>query len=166
MISNKLPYSEIFYPLLEAIHKAIWHCFEHHTKSKVFNLTENDKTLNKIIYKPFEKFYKRGINKHISKGLSKDSQFKFHIFPRLSKLTIQAYKDANDVSKKATFKAIAIPSPLTILYNALTIPEEPQTSAYSLALCRTMLYYFLDLHPEEANIKTNYPHLHQFFEII
>jgi KaiC/GvpD/RAD55 family RecA-like ATPase len=176
-----LPYSEVFYKLLQSIHQSLWYCYsfdQTETEKKRINpkyqkkfLEETDKTLESH-FKIFEKWYRAGINKHISKGLAPDPQKKFSIYPRISKITIQAYKDAKTLSEKANSKATVLPSPLNILYQFLTIPSEPQSSAYPLVLCRSMLFIFFGLHPthpdieniENPEFKNHYPNLDPFTE--
>jgi KaiC/GvpD/RAD55 family RecA-like ATPase len=155
-MNGQLPYDKIFYPLLVAIHRALFEC---HIFCKTNNIEDLSAEIPQInsCFKEFEKFYKSGTNKHISSGLSLTDQQRRLIFPRLSRLTIQAYKESQTISKKSDFSG-TIPSPLSILYNALIVPSEPQTSAYSLVLCRTMLFFAMNLLPgkKEKNFDNHF----------
>ncbi|MDR1407252.1 MAG: hypothetical protein LBJ23_04300, partial [Tannerella sp.] len=55
---------------------------------------------------------------------------------RLMYLLVNTYADVQDEKTRG----FCIPSPLYILYQMLTIPEEPQSAAYALLFCRTLLY--------------------------
>lgn len=158
---STLPYGDVFYPLLISLHKALLYCYKVNKVGKKI-VSEDDEVLAKI-FSEFEKFYKPGINKHLLKGLSKNAQKKFNVYPRLSKLTIQAFYESQRVTANGNFKGLVLPSPLYILFNSLVIPNEPQTSAYALVLCRSMLFDFLGLHPHHPDLK-NYNHLESFEE--
>lgn len=162
MTNRELPYSDIFFPLLKSIHNGLAYCYLFGQNPKK-ELAENDPQLKKL-FSPFEKWYKLGTNKHISKGLSKKDQQRYHIFPRLSKLTIQAFKEAQEITKDPNFKGLVLPSPLSILYQALTVPSEPQTSSYPLVLCRSMMFSFFQIHPQHNESLNQYKHLSQFDE--
>jgi KaiC/GvpD/RAD55 family RecA-like ATPase len=140
-----LPYSDIFIPLLSGIHKALAHCHKMYSQGKI--VKENDRDLEDIFRWLEKKYETSGLNKHLTKGLSKTVQKRGSIYPRLSKLIIYHYEQTQDLRKKSNYKAEIIPSPLHILYLSLTVPEEPQTAAYAFVLCRSMLFYFLNIHP-------------------
>lgn len=95
----------------------------------------------------FSKKFLPGYNKHFYEGLLKSHQEDGR-FPRFVKLTIEAYKNSQKIKADARFTGKVLPSPLFILYYALIDPDAPQTSAYSLAACRSMLFGFTGLHPE------------------
>ena len=155
MIHNSLPFGDIFVELLVQIHKGIGHCHSLYTSGK--RLSEEDKTLAAYFVK-FEKTYRTsGLNKHLIKGLNKSVQERQGVFPRLSKLIIDSYLQAQETKKSSHYKAEIIPSPLSILYHALTVPDEPQTSAYSFVLCRGMLFYFLNIHPSHPSLTSISP---------
>jgi len=152
---NTLPYSDIFCDLLVQIHKGIGYCHTQFSSGK--ELSEEDERLNGL-FSSFESKYRvSGLNKHLTKGLNKTIQKRKNIFPRLSKLIVDGYVQAQATKKGSHYKAEIIPSPLNILYHALTIPEEPQTSAYAFVLCRGMLFYFLNLHPRHPELDTISP---------
>lgn len=155
---TSLPYSNIFYPLLTTIHKGLAYCYSMREKE----LTEDDEVLIEL-FKPFEKLYRPGINKHITKGLSKNAWDKYKIYPRLSRLTIQAFRESQQITTSSNFAGHVLPSPLLILYQALIVPDEPQTAAYGLVLCRSMLFDFLSLHPLHPDI-AQYEYLEAFEE--
>lgn len=148
---NHLPYSEIFTDLLLQIHKALGHCYTLYKKQGY--ILESDKKLSSF-YSQFEARYRQsGLNKHLTKGLTKSEQKKFKIYPRLSKLTIQAFLSVQESKKNKNYKAKVLPSPFKILYHALTVPSEPQTAAYPLVLCRSMMFYFLRIHPKHSHLE-------------
>ncbi len=155
---NSLPYSNIFYPLLTTIHKGLQYCYTMRKKE----LAEDDKVLIEL-FASFEKQYRQGINKHITKGLSKNARDKYKIFPRLSRLTIQAFRESQQITTSSNFTGHVLPSPLLILYQALIVPDEPQTAAYALVLCRSMLFDFLSLHPNHPDL-AQYKYLAAFEE--
>jgi KaiC/GvpD/RAD55 family RecA-like ATPase len=157
-----LPYSDIFVDLLTQIHQGLGYC---HSKYKSGEkIDESDEYLYSL-FLLFEKKYRAsGLNKHLTKGLNKTIQERHNVFPRLSKLIIHSYLQAQEAKNKSHYKAEIIPSPLGILYRALTVPEEPQTASYAFVLCRGMLFYFLGLHPEHPDLKKITPSFDPFNE--
>ena len=158
-----LPYSEIFFELLINVHKALGYCFNKYCNGEI--ISENDVNLNKLFVNVEKKYRQSGINKHIIKGLTKSEQNKFGIYPRITKLIIRSFNDAIDTKEKsANYKGYLLPSPLSIIYHALTIPSEPQTAAYAFVLCRSMLFNFLNLHPAHPDLSLIDPNLNEFSE--
>jgi KaiC/GvpD/RAD55 family RecA-like ATPase len=154
---NKLPFSDIFVELLVQIHRAIGYCHKKYSNGE--ELKETDTYLQSL-FRPFEKKYSiSGLNKHLTKGLNKSIQERQYIYPRLSKLVIYHYQLTQNLKSKSNYKAEIMPSPLHILYLALTVPEEPQTGSYAFVLCRSMLFSFLDLHPKHPLLKELSPNL-------
>jgi KaiC/GvpD/RAD55 family RecA-like ATPase len=151
MNDTQLPYSEVFLSLLKSVHEAILYCHKFNKTKALDDLVESDDNLIEI-FSGFEKAYSSGINKHLSSGLAIRHRKRDKNYPRLSKLTIQAYKESQ---KNPTKTGIILPSPLSIVYQALIIPSEPQTSAYSLVLCRGMLFYLMGMHPVVENMDRN-----------
>lgn len=145
-----LPYGDIFYELLGKIHAALAYCHLRYSKNET--LSEDDQGINEI----FESFSKispyriSGLNSHIVKGLTLGDakRQEQNLYPRLSKLVIYTYLQAQSSKRDKKYKAEIIPSPLNILYHALTVPNEPQSAAYAYVLCRSMLFFFLQLHPK------------------
>lgn len=159
---NNLPYNDIFLELLTQIHRALAYCHIQYKSNKP--LSEEDKILNSY-FTLFEKKYRTsGLNKHLTKGLNERTQKRKNTYPRLSKLVIGAYLEAQEAKKRSHYKAEIIPSPLNILYHALTVPEEPQTAAYAFVLCRSMLFYFLKIHPKHPELKNISPGFDDFKE--
>lgn len=158
----QLPYADLFSPLLSSIHNALAYCYEQCVKKEIL-IDDDDKKLESY-FSEFEKFYKYGVNKHVSKGLSKNDKVKRSIYPRLSKLTLQAFKEAQEITQSGNFQGFVLPSPLSILYQALTVPSEPQTAAYPFVLCRSMLFSFFRAHPDHPELSDKYPHLDSFDE--
>ena len=165
--NNHLPYSEIFYSLLKAIHKALTYCYHLHKLG--LSVSEEDIILSRFFEDALDlEFYRnKGLDQHLIKGLTVNvkQRKKKGVHPRLSKLTIEAFERAQE-SKKSdkVYQGIIIPSPLSILYQALTIPEEPQTSAYAFVTCRGMLFDFLKVHPNTPILQDVAPELDSFIE--
>jgi len=142
-------YSDINLKILYCINKALLECIRLGRDS--------DKLVpeNPILIKCFDALENAKIDKHITIGLFNTHQTRGgKIYPRILKLTINAFKDASDVKIKSRY---AIPSPLNILYYSLIIPEYPQSAAYSLASTRTLLFNLLEsnykLHNEAESVK-------------
>lgn len=162
-----LPFSEYFFPLLTTIHRALGYCFDiSHTRT---SLDVDASELADLFRECRERWreqpraYKRkGIDKHIFADLAQDADMQRGA-PRLSKLCVEAFRDAQEMATRGNFKGLVIPSPLAILYQALTVPEHPQTAAYSMLLIRSMLYGSLGIHPASP-ILGQYPHLESFDE--
>jgi KaiC/GvpD/RAD55 family RecA-like ATPase len=162
---NSLPYSEVFIDLLTAIHKSIWYCHKKYKSGE--ELKESDHELSKFFSSALniKSYRSTGLDSHLVKGLTKslEKRDKENIYPRLSKLVIYAYLNAQE-SKDDRYSAVIIPSPLNILYHALTDPVEPQTSAYAFVLCRGMLFYYLGLHPDHPDLNKISPNFESFSE--
>jgi KaiC/GvpD/RAD55 family RecA-like ATPase len=157
-----LLYNDIFEELLIEIHKALAHCHRLYKQGKP--LLESDETLLSFFTKFHRKYSSSGLNAHITKGLTATEQDRYNIFPRLSKLVIYNYIQAQEAKKSGNYIAEIIPSPLSILYHALTVPEEPQTSSYAFVLCRSRLFYFLNIHPRHSDLKEISPDFDDFRE--
>ena len=80
------------------------------------------------------------------------SKIDFHVSEkncnRLSKIVLTAYKKVQESSKSE----LCIPSPLNILYQILTVPDEPQSAAYAIVFCRSLLYEIFKIPPIISNI--------------
>ena len=140
-------YSDVNLELLYCINITLLKCIE---LGK-----ESDKLVpeNPELIKCFESLEKRKIDKHITIGLFNRHQTRGEkIYPRILKITINAYKEASEVKMKTRF---TIPSPLYILYYALIIPNHPQTAAYSLASTRTLLLNLLEHNYKTKNKNDN-----------
>lgn len=163
---NTLPYSEIFVELLVAIHRALAYCHSKHKNGG--ELSESDEHLNKIFesFSKIRSYRSSGLDAHIVKGLtlSESKRKEKNLYPRITKIVIHAYIKAQKTKSSGQYQAEIIPSPLNILYHVLTVPEEPQTAAYSFVLCRGMLFYFLDLHPKFPDLKNISPGFDEFRE--
>ncbi len=161
-MKNSLPYIELFDDLVTAIHKALWYCHIQHKSGK--ELREDDENLSGI----FERYIKvksisaSGLDGHIIKGLTTSAtrRRKLNEFPRIVKLVIHAFNRVRNNEKSSD----VLPSPLHILYHALTVPEEPQTASYSFVLCRGMLFHFLKLHFRHPELKSISPYMDEFSE--
>lgn len=150
-MTNKLPYGDVFSDLLMRIHKGLGYCSSQYKKNH--HLSENDVSYLADLFRPIlKRDLEHGLNKHLTEGYKIIDKRK-NINPRLSKLIIDSFLRAQEIKKRSHYKAEIIPSPLNILYHALIVPEEPQTSAYSFVLCRSMLFYFLQLHPKHPDLE-------------
>jgi KaiC/GvpD/RAD55 family RecA-like ATPase len=112
------------------------------------NLNEEDLTQEEMtkLKKYFAPLYELGKADKKDAHLSGDNN-------RLPNLLINAYADVQDQKSYGC----GIPSPLYILYQMLTVPEEPQSAAYALLFCRTLLYELFKVFPE-------HPLLHDTFK--
>jgi hypothetical protein len=93
---NKLPYSDIFYDLLLAIHKGLGYCHAQYKKGN--DLSETDENLNSIFKNiiKVENYRYSGLDSHIAKGLTlgEKKRKEKNIYPRISKILIYSYKNA------------------------------------------------------------------------
>jgi hypothetical protein len=123
----KVPYSTVGKKLLQCIFDALLYIFD--AKSKNIN--------NDIIETNLKSKIAALING------KKD----FHITDeRLSKILLIAYDNVQEDSQSN--EGYCIPSPLSILYQMLTVPDEPQSAAYVLLFCRSLLYETFKVFPE------------------
>lgn len=108
----------------------------------VKRLKSNDQDLRDC-FTPFFKINKtRGRDSHFIAGNTK-----FELYEcRVVKIVLQNYYEVCEETKNS--QGFSIPSPLSILYQILTVPEEPQSAAYSLIYCRTLLFESLGVFPE------------------
>lgn len=160
--STDLPYSDIFFDLLSQIHKALYYCHAKYKSGEI--VTEEDPYLITLFRWLDKKYVNQGLNTHLTKGLNKSTQSRQNVFPRISKLILYHYSQAqiqnSEIRKrKRNYQVELLPSPLHIIYLFLTVPEEPQSAAYAFVLCRSMLFYFLELHPRHPNLKKISPDL-------
>lgn len=157
MNSHKLPYSDIFYNLLAAIHIALWYCQENYKSDEI--LREDDVKLSQIFESALDTDSKTGLDQHIIKGLTVKEKNRTEP-PRLVRLVVRAF---NRVKENETSKVI-LPSPLSILYQALTVPNQPQTASYAFVLCRGMLFHFLKVHTKHPELQNISPSFDGFVE--
>jgi KaiC/GvpD/RAD55 family RecA-like ATPase len=133
---NKYIYSDVGTEILFCINKALLACIEIGVDSDL--LTPE----NSELIQCFDSLKNSAFDLHITEGLFESHQKRGEkVYPRILKLTINAFKDASDVKVKSRF---VIPSPINILYYTLIVPEHSQTAAYSLASCRTLLFNLLE----------------------
>ena len=142
-MKNEYIYSDINLEILYCINKTLLQCIKLGSDSDLL-VPENH-----MLIKCFDSLEKSKIDKHITIGLFERHQNRGgKIYPRILKLTINAFKEASEVKTKSRF---SIPSPLYILYYSLIIPEHPETAAYSLASTRTLLFNLLENNYDNAN---------------
>jgi len=115
-----IPYAELGIKLLECIFASLEYLIN-------VNIEEfSDDELEGKIENCFHSFYILEPDFHISKNNNN----------RLSKIVLTAYKNVQEVSKSK----LCIPSPLNILYQMLTVAHEPQSVAYVIIFCRSLLF--------------------------
>ncbi|RYE52932.1 MAG: hypothetical protein EOP48_15425, partial [Sphingobacteriales bacterium] len=133
-------YSEVGVDILFCVNKALRQCIKIGANSSKMT-PENTDLIN--CFDSLKNSLKgKKFDLHITDGLYESHQTRGEkIYPRILKLTINAFNDASDVKVKSKF---IIPSPIHILYHTLIVPEHSQTAAYSLASCRTLLFNLLE----------------------
>jgi len=145
LVQGKFIYSDVAIPVLSCISKALLKCIEIGNDSKKLT-PENPELINCFDSLNLDKT----VDLHILEGLFNSHQKRGEkVYPRILKLTLNAYKDARDVKVRSGY---ILPSPLHILYYTLIVPEHSQTAGYSLASCRTLLFNLL-----EENYRKNNP---------
>ena len=140
---NALPYSDIFPELIIQIHKALGYCHDKYKRGE--EISDSDEELREIFSPLYKRYKQSGLNQHLIQGFNKKE------IPRLVKVTLNAFYEAKFASRG--LKATVLPSPLQIIYHTLTVPSEPQSAAYSFVVCRSMLLYFLNLHPRHPDLE-------------
>ena len=91
-------------------------------------------------------------NRHILQGI-RGSTDSVDGLPRISRLCLEAYARANEsASEVDDGSSVFIPSPLTILIDALAEPERPESEAYGFALARGLLFACYQVHTPAPNI--------------
>lgn len=145
-------YEDIAFSLLEKISQGIIICKD------IYNSNPDDLIAsNQILTKhfcslskssPYKGYINNGINNHIIEGLIDKHHKRFKIYPRISRLTIQAFKEAKEIERSPNFQGKVIPSPLYILKLLLTVPEEPQSEAYAVYFCRILLFKICGILPK------------------
>lgn len=145
-VLGTLPYEEFALRLLVSIFHALAVC---HKKSLQREpLLAEDPSIGRHFNWLHKKPHPlKEINAHLKEGLYSRQKNKPYS-PRLSKLTIMMFQQAEKAHDERGVKGLLLPSPLNILFQALTVPEEPQSAAYSLAVCRAMLFVRFKVHPK------------------
>ena len=141
-----LPYGDIFIPILKSINKGLSYVYNEELKGREVSI--KDEKFNRI-FRDLTNIAKQGKNKHLVKGLSLTEQKREKVYPRIGKLILNSYKE---IKKTKNQTGIPFPSPLKILYNLLTVPEEPQTASYAFILIRTNLFKILGIHPYHKDL--------------
>jgi hypothetical protein len=129
-----LPYVNQGVKLLECIFESLKYLVDIENIENIF-----DKELESKIEERFQPFYemKHKPDFHISKN---DNN-------RLSKIVLTAYKNVQENSNSK----LCIPSPLNVLYQMLTVPNEPQSVAYVIVFCRSLLREIFNIFPNISN---------------
>ena len=126
-----IPYSAIGEKLLQCIFDALLYVFD----DKIDNI-EDEK---------FKGFFKDIVSISQDVHLQNDK--------RLCKILLTAYTNVQEnahenIQLKEEEKNCCIPSPLSILYQMLTVPDEPQSAAYGVLFCRSLLYETFKVFPK------------------
>ena len=144
-LKAKVPFDDIGIILLDCIFHALKVCVKESGK-----LNPSDPILLKCFEPFFTRKYIRGQNPHLFAGNTSKAKYE----TRLTKVVLHAYHEIQADSKIG--RGINIPSPLHILYNILTFPDEPQSSAYALLFCRSLLFETFKVFPEHPLMPTGY----------
>lgn len=153
-------YNSLFPVLWVSISKALRLCLIY----KKYGLQDRLVETNPDLIKCFAGLAKirTKADKHIVEGLFESHQDRNASFPRVLKLTLRAFKDAQRIN--ANGKTVIIPSPLNIIYNLFIIPEDSYTAAYSINGCRNFLFEALQVspcHPKKQGTEPNLVQLRQ-----
>jgi len=152
--NNSLPpYGEFVPKLLKSIFKALSVlCVNAKSEICVTSQDLDEKLRECFIWLDKEYFpIHRGTNRHLTLNLRSKKSTKNNPI-RIVELVKQSFIESQQEAKKRieykTDNAIFLPSPLYILYQALTVPEEPQSRAYASIACRTLLFQYAKIHPK------------------
>lgn len=157
-----IPFADLGLVLLDCIFNALSYIVELEIKevgskvkgssSHLVNLSSSDVNIRKI-FEPFlnHKSNKRlGINTHFSAGNKKKEGFEL----RIIRILLQTYREVQEDSRSG--QGFCLPSPLYILYQILTVPDEPQSSAYAVLFCRSLLFETFRVFPDHPFIPNRY----------
>lgn len=149
---NLLPYGDVAPALLQSIFKALNILCE--VDKQDIDVREDN--INGLLYDCFEWIEKKdfprhsGKNPHLTEGFpskNKTSQ------PRIVKLTKLAFSQLKKQENASNI--ILLPSPLKILLDILTVPDEPHSRAYALITCRSILFEYMRIYPKSAVLPEN-----------
>lgn len=150
---SSLPYFDIGALLLDCIFDALTVIVNAEKyKASTSNNQEFKTSDNKLrkCFNPIFEHCERGVNPQFTQGNTSKEFFE----TRVVKITLQSYNEVYEETKNTL--GFGLPSPLHILYQILTVPEEPQSSAYSLIFCRTLLFETFRVFPEHPLLPTGY----------
>lgn len=142
-------YSNLFPVLWESISNALTLCIKYKKEELHDNLTETNIELISC-FTALTNSPKK--DSHIIEGLYESHQVRKDIYPRVLKLTLIAFNDAQNINAKGAY---LIPSPLNIIYNLFIVPKHSYTAAYSIATCRSFLFHLFNIFPEINNDSSN-----------
>jgi hypothetical protein len=125
-----VPYSMVGIELLQCIFNALGYIIDEDNNV-------NDDKLKINIKKSFESFILRAKDHHL-----KD-------YERMYNILRTAYNNVQENSKSS--EGYCIPSPLSILFQILTVPDAPQSAAYVLLFCRSLLYETFHVFPKHPS---------------
>lgn len=147
-----IPYSNLGKVLLDCIFDGLIYFVE--TNGDLTgeqSLKASDENLRKC-FSPFFNHPEniRGVNPHFSQGHTSKNKWEARVVKILLKTCIDVMEETKDT------QGFALPSPLFILHQILTVPEEPHSSAYSLIFSRTLLFENFKVFPEHVLLPPKY----------
>jgi KaiC/GvpD/RAD55 family RecA-like ATPase len=155
---NAVPYGDIIVDLLDSIFDALKYCSWRYLHRKSFEAT--DPALRKCFARfnpsPHSRRKSRP-NPHLLEGIGREGAA-----PRLAALTVWRFKEIQRnarYSKNEGVVGLMLPSPLSILCEALTVPNEPASRAFALAACRRLLFIRLRAYPSRQATGAGWKHL-------
>lgn len=136
-----VPYNDVVIRLLKSIFDAIGYCAIKHIDGG--EISDEDPKLKACFqWLNPDPHGRNKKNPHLLEGIGREDSI-----PRLATLVrwrfIELQRHANQKN------GLLIPSPLSVLYDALTVPEEPATRAFALATCRRLLFIRLNVFPSQ-----------------
>ena len=164
--SSPLPYADVAGPLLGVIYDSLEIIYKTRFKKLADDrkrLADEEKRLTQALAECAgalndTKWARKNLNRHVIER-SESSQ---HLMPRISRLCVEACERARKrppESKDDAGSGIFVPSPLSILVDALTIPSRGETSAYGFALARAILFAHFRVHPPSSNLPEGWSEL-------
>lgn len=138
--NNPNIYDNLIPVLWESISLALSKCMEYKELNQLDQLTES----NHELINCFSELKKVNVDRHISEGLIPTHQDRYDVFPRVLKLTLMAFNEAQNVPTKSGY---VLPSPLYIIYQTFTVPEHSFTAAYAITSCRSFLFSLFNMRP-------------------
>ncbi len=132
-----VPYGELTVRILMSVFDGLKICSERYLHDKPLEATdaELDKCFKWLNPSPHSRLNR---NKHLLEGIGRRGDA-----PRLAALTVWRFKEIQRsarYSQNRDVVGLMLPSPLSILYDALIVPDEPASKGFALAACRRLLF--------------------------
>jgi KaiC/GvpD/RAD55 family RecA-like ATPase len=151
---DAIPYGILTFKLLESIFDALKYCSRQWIYDKAFEATD-EKLVKCFKWTNPHPHQKGKKNNHFFEKIGSDDKGPM----RLAALTVARFKQLQRDARPSSNKkgvSLMIPSPLSILYEALIVPNEPASRAYALAACRLLLFLRLRVCPPGPRIHPPY----------